>query len=72
MRGLLNPRALTTLYEKGEGMKIAVTGGEFIDSHFIKHILEKYPGYKILNIDKLTYAGNLENLNEVGDNRITL
>lgn len=47
-------------------MKIAVTGGAgFIGSHFIRHILKKHPGYKILNVDKLTYAGNPENLEEV-------
>lgn len=50
-------------------MRIVVTGGAgFIGSHFIKYILKKYPDYKILNIDKLTYAGNLENLKEVEDN----
>lgn len=37
-------------------------------SHFIKHILKKYPEYKIINYDKLTYAGNLNNLKEVEDN----
>jgi len=47
-------------------MKIVVTGGAgFIGSHFIKLILKKHSGYKVLNIDKLTYAGNLENLVEV-------
>jgi dTDP-glucose 4,6-dehydratase len=47
-------------------MKIVVTGGAgFIGSHFIKHVLKEHPGYKILNIDKLTYAGNPENLTEV-------
>ncbi len=50
-------------------MKIVVTGGAgFIGSHFIKYILKKHPGYKILNVDKLTYAGNLENLEEIKDN----
>ncbi|MBN1445418.1 MAG: dTDP-glucose 4,6-dehydratase [Candidatus Omnitrophica bacterium] len=50
-------------------MNIVVTGGAgFIGSHFIKHILRKYSGYKILNIDKLTYAGNPENLEEAEDN----
>lgn len=37
-------------------------------SHFIKYILRKYPDYKVVNFDKLTYAGNLENLKEVQDN----
>lgn len=47
-------------------MKLFITGGAgFIGSNFIKHILAKYPDYEILNFDKLTYAGNLENLREV-------
>jgi len=37
-------------------------------SHFIKYILEKYPDYFVVNFDKLTYAGNLENLREVEKN----
>lgn len=50
-------------------MKILVTGGAgFIGANFVHHILEKYPDYKIVNLDSLTYAGNLENLTEVEDN----
>ncbi|MFQ6003208.1 MAG: dTDP-glucose 4,6-dehydratase, partial [Candidatus Zixiibacteriota bacterium] len=50
-------------------MKILVTGGAgFIGSNFIKYILAKYPHYKIVNLDKLTYAGNLDNLSDVEDN----
>ncbi|MCM8804884.1 MAG: dTDP-glucose 4,6-dehydratase, partial [Candidatus Omnitrophica bacterium] len=50
-------------------MKIVVTGGAgFIGSNFIKYILQQHPDYKIFNIDKLTYAGNLENLKEVEKN----
>lgn len=46
--------------------KILVTGGAgFIGSNFIKYMLDKYPEYKIINLDLLTYAGNLENLAEV-------
>ena len=40
-------------------------GAGFIGSNFIQYILEKYPNYKIINYDKLTYAGNLENLKNV-------
>mgnify|MGYP001560713277 CR=1 FL=1 len=44
-------------------MKILITGGAgFIGSNFIRYILENYPGYRIVNLDKLTYAGNLDNL----------
>ncbi len=46
-----------------------VTGGAgFIGSNFIKYILSKYSEYTIINVDKLTYAGNLENLFEVDSN----
>lgn len=46
--------------------KILVCGGAgFIGSNFIHHILEKYPYYEVVNYDKLTYAGNLENLRNV-------
>jgi len=45
---------------------ILITGGAgFIGSHVITHFINKYPDYKIINIDKLTYAGNLENLKDV-------
>jgi dTDP-glucose 4,6-dehydratase len=50
-------------------MKILVTGGAgFIGSNFIKYILSHYPHYKIVNLDKLTYAGNLDNLSDIKDN----
>lgn len=49
--------------------RVLVTGGAgFIGSNFIKYMLGKYPDYNIINIDALTYAGNLENLKEVEDN----
>ena len=45
-----------------------VTGGAgFIGSNFIHYILNKYPDYDVINFDKLTYAGNLENLKELED-----
>ncbi|OZM56420.1 dTDP-glucose 4,6-dehydratase [Lottiidibacillus patelloidae] len=48
---------------------ILVTGGAgFIGSNFVKMMLHKHPDFKIINIDKLTYAGNLENLESVLDN----
>jgi dTDP-glucose 4,6-dehydratase len=50
-------------------VKILVTGGAgFIGSNFIIYMLKRYPEYKIINLDLLTYAGNLENLNEVANN----
>jgi len=50
-------------------MKILVTGGAgFIGSNFILFMMEKYFDYEIVNLDKLTYAGNLENLKSVENN----
>jgi dTDP-glucose 4,6-dehydratase len=50
-------------------MKLMVTGGAgFIGSNFVRYILERYPDYRILNFDKLTYAGNLENLDGLEQN----
>lgn len=50
-------------------MKLLVTGGAgFIGSCFVRHILNTYKDYKVVNLDALTYCGNLENLNDVKDN----
>jgi len=50
--------------------KILVTGGAgFIGSNFIRYILHEYPQYKIINLDKLTYAGNLDNLRDIDINQ---
>lgn len=50
-------------------MRLLVCGGAgFIGSNFIHHMLEKYPDYFIVNYDKLTYAGNLENLKDIEEN----
>ena len=46
--------------------KILVTGGAgFIGSNFIRYILNKYPDYQVINLDKLTYSGNLANLKDI-------
>lgn len=51
-------------------MKILVTGGAgFIGSCFVRHMLNTYSDYKIINLDALTYAGNIENLDDVKDNK---
>ncbi|MFC1985424.1 dTDP-glucose 4,6-dehydratase [Chloroflexota bacterium] len=51
--------------------RLLVTGGAgFIGSNFIRYVLEKHPDWRITNLDKLTYAGNPENLEDVeNDNR---
>jgi len=47
-------------------MKLLVTGGAgFIGSNFIRYIFEKHPDWQVANLDKLTYAGNLENLADI-------
>lgn len=47
-------------------MKLLVTGGAgFIGSNFVRYVVQQHPDWEITNLDKLTYAGNLENLKEV-------
>jgi dTDP-glucose 4,6-dehydratase len=47
-------------------MKILITGGAgFIGSNFIRHFISKYPEHSVINLDNLTYAGNLENLKDI-------
>lgn len=49
-----------------EKRKILITGGAgFIGSHLIRHFVTQYPDYEVYNLDKLTYAGNLENLRDI-------
>ena len=45
---------------------VLITGGAgFIGSHVVRRFLNNYPEYQIINLDKLTYAGNLENLRDI-------
>lgn len=46
--------------------RILITGGYgFIGSHVVRHFVQKYPNYKIYNLDSITYAGNISNLNDI-------
>lgn len=52
------------------GRNLLITGGAgFIGSHLVRLLVEKYPGYHIVCFDKLTYAGNLENLKSIQDKK---
>ena len=48
--------------------KILITGGAgFIGSHVVRLFVTKYPDYQVVNLDKLTYAGNLENIEDIAE-----
>lgn len=50
-------------------MNLLITGGAgFIGSNFIRYILNQYPDYRVINLDKLTYSGNPENLRDIENN----
>jgi dTDP-glucose 4,6-dehydratase len=60
------------MYKKSQIMdfkrNIIITGGAgFIGSHVVRLFVNKYPDYRIINVDKLTYAGNLANLKDIED-----
>jgi dTDP-glucose 4,6-dehydratase len=46
---------------------LLVTVVQVIGSNFVRYILQKYPSYHVVVFDKLTYAGNLDNLEEVSE-----
>ena len=51
-------------------MKVLITGGcGFIGSNFIRYFIKEHPDFKIINLDKLTYAGNLKNLKDIEKNK---
>jgi len=51
--------------------KIMVTGGcGFIGANFVRLLLDKYPEWRVINVDKLTYAGNRQNLSGIEENRM--
>jgi dTDP-glucose 4,6-dehydratase len=56
------------LVEINSKLRLLVTGGAgFIGSNFVRYILRQHPNREVTNLDKLTYAGNLENLGDVSD-----
>ena len=67
-------RCIKRLFNTKKGFinmkKMLITGGAgFIGSNFIHYILSKYNDYQVINLDKLTYAANLDNLKDIEDNK---
>ncbi|MDI6794315.1 MAG: dTDP-glucose 4,6-dehydratase [bacterium] len=64
-----NPKLEKSAIRNPQSAIVLVTGGAgFIGSNFIRYVLKKYPADIVINLDKLTYAGNLENLEGIKDN----
>ena len=60
--------SMTRESREGGDVRLVVTGGAgFIGSNFVRYMLDRYDDVEIVNLDKLTYAGNLENLRDVED-----
>lgn len=65
---ILNSKLKLIIIEMNFKRNIVITGGAgFIGSHVVRLFVNKYPEYRIINLDKLTYAGNLANLKDVED-----
>jgi len=61
-----NPQPLTPNPQDLAPKTLLVTGGAgFIGSNFIRYILREHPDWIVINLDKLTYAGNLANLTDI-------
>jgi dTDP-glucose 4,6-dehydratase len=67
---LMTKLSISTGKQKTINMKILVTGGMgFMGSNFVHYMIKKYPRVKIINLDKLTYAANLDNLSDIKTKR---
>ncbi len=63
---MVNPFQNPNFVQNTRMKNILITGGAgFIGSHLVRLFVQKYPNYRIVNVDKLTYAGNLENLRDL-------
>ena len=68
MNPLSFPKKTNIIHSYMSNRTILITGGAgFIGSHVVRLFVNKYPGYRIINLDKLTYAGNLANLKDIED-----